>query len=171
MITIENFLRAIKFKISETSKYEWECYGSNAHSMDYWNGEHDGYSASMVFDSKSNIVYEMNMCDYENYRAYRWISPKYEKKHANECSKRHVEDVAWQGVEWIPTMSSDDILEKISCIMNNKQYSPDPVVSVRIKYNEMVAFNKVSKHLNEPIQSILERLVRLETVENLLKME
>ena len=170
MATIEQFLKAIKYKISESTPYCWECYGKNAFSLDYWNGDHDGFSVGMVYDNKNQRVFEMTLCDYKNSRAYRWIDPKYVKKHEKELLARHLADTAWDNVYWTATMSSDDILDKISCIMDNRKYSTSSFIAIPVDYDVMRSLATIAAKRNCTVNEIVEDIITQTTVENLLKI-
>lgn len=56
MITLKEFMELVDYRITEGSDYMWSCYGPNAHRLDSWNGDHDGHSVSIIFDTQSQNV-------------------------------------------------------------------------------------------------------------------
>jgi hypothetical protein len=79
MISLEQFMKTVDYRVTEGSTYDWRCYGDNAYSLSAWNGVHGagGWSANITFDTKDQTVYEVDMCDYTNDRAYRVINPDF----------------------------------------------------------------------------------------------
>ena len=71
MLTLKNFMEAVKYRITEGSPYGWQCYGNNAYCLDSWDGDHDGHSATIIFDTETQVVYEVSVFDYKKERAYR----------------------------------------------------------------------------------------------------
>ena len=71
MISIQEYFETVKYKITEGGDYGWECYGPNSYQLSSWNGVHGkgGWSANIVFSTKSQKVYEVAVCDYTNNRA------------------------------------------------------------------------------------------------------
>ena len=72
---LKDWMEIVEYRITEGSDYGWQCYGPNVHMLDSWNGEQDGHSFSVIFDTKNQTVYEVQAHDYTNQRAYRWINP------------------------------------------------------------------------------------------------
>ena len=52
MITLKEWMEIVDYRITEGSGYQWQCYGPNAYCLDSWNGEQDGHSLSIIFDTK-----------------------------------------------------------------------------------------------------------------------
>ena len=77
MITLKDFMEVIDYKITEGSEYLWHCYGEHAYRLDSWNQEQDGHTVSIVFDTRTQEVYEASAYDYGRNRAYRLINPVY----------------------------------------------------------------------------------------------
>ena len=57
MLTLKDWMEIADYKITEGSDYQWQSYGPNAYIMTSWNGENDGYSFSIYFDTKTQEVY------------------------------------------------------------------------------------------------------------------
>ena len=98
MITMKEWMELVDYKITEGGEYGWSCYGPNAYSLDSWNGVHGvgGYSFSIIFSTKSQKVYEVQVHDYTNDRAYRMIVENKRAKHKEECENRGINlNEAW----------------------------------------------------------------------------
>lgn len=66
-------------------KFNWKCYGKNAFSIDYNEGN---FESSITFDILTSQIYEALTYDKDEEKAWRWINPKYEKKVKEEHNKR-----------------------------------------------------------------------------------
>lgn len=86
---IKDFMLAVNYEIGEGYEYRWECYGQNACGLD-WGKENLSASAVMVYDTKTQEIYEMSVwdCSEEKTKVYRWIKPEYVKKHKKESKER-----------------------------------------------------------------------------------
>ena len=80
MITLKEWMEIVDYRITEGSDYGWHCYGNDVHMLDSWNGEQDGHSFTVIFDTKTQVVYEVQAHDYVHDRAYRMINPDFQKK-------------------------------------------------------------------------------------------
>lgn len=160
MIFIKDFLETINYRITDTSDYLWNCYGSNAMSMDSWDKENDSYSLSIVFDKTDQTVYEMQAHDYHNSRSYRWFNPEYKDKYFAEATTRNVDsNEAWDDVKYTDLETADDILEKADAIFNGKDYDSRVQVPIDLPDNELFELMKQAHKrditLNQYIESIL----------------
>ena len=87
MITMKEWMELVNYRITEGSDYCWQCYGPNAYHLDSWNGDQDGHSFTIVFDTKNQTVYEVQAHDYLHQRAYRMINEEFRKKNKKEAKK------------------------------------------------------------------------------------
>ena len=77
------------YKIGEGYEYRWDCYGQNACGLE-WARSDLAASASIIYDTKTQAVYEMSVwdCREERPKIYRWIRPEYIKKYKKESKER-----------------------------------------------------------------------------------
>jgi hypothetical protein len=123
MITLKDFMEFTNYRITEGSNYGWQCYGSNAYMLDSWNGNQDGHSFSIIFDTKTQEVYEVQAHDYVHNRAYRMINPDFIKKHKKESKRRDCnKNEAWEDVDYIDLEVDEDFLEKACAIEAGEEY-------------------------------------------------
>jgi len=95
---MKDFFEASKYRISEASEFLWDCYGSNAIYLD---SNRKSSTASLVFDSKNQTVYEVSVCDYKKDQAYKWRHPDFHLNHVRESKKRGHRDLqAWDDVDY-----------------------------------------------------------------------
>jgi hypothetical protein len=131
MITLKEWMEIVDYRITEGSNYGWQCYGTDAYCLDSWNGEHDGHSFSIIFDTKDQTVYEVQAHDYVHNRAYRMINPDFQKKNRKEAKRRDVsKDEAWDEVNYVDLEVDDDFFQKCLAIRAGEDY--ENTVSVPI---------------------------------------
>lgn len=99
-LTLADVDEALEHKISGGSDYQWACYGPNARYLDYTINGLD-VTGSVVYDTRTQEVYEACLCNGPEDLAYRWSNPDYYKAHAKEAKKRGVDStVAWDNVKY-----------------------------------------------------------------------
>jgi hypothetical protein len=119
MITLEQFMKLIDYKITEGS--EWYGNIPELHSLSYWNGKHDdgGVSMNIVFSTKDQRVYMVEVCDYGRNKAYRLHDPELK-----------TDDVAWDEVRYTTLETDEDFMSKATAIVYGEPY--DDRVSIPI---------------------------------------
>jgi predicted HicB family RNase H-like nuclease len=162
---MKEFLEAVNYRITETSDLLWECFGPNAMLMDSWNGDQNGVSATVTFDSKDQTVFQLELHDYQNKRAYRWINPSY-KDAQDEEAKRiigELHNIAWDDVEFIDLELATDILTKIRKAMNGEEYDTRIQIKLTLEDDEMFELMKMAHErditLNELVEDILRKYI------------
>ena len=147
MITLKQFLETINYKITEGDDYGWQCYGSDAHTLSAWNGVHGtgGWSANIVFDTKNQTVYEVDVCDYTNERAYRLINAEFTASMTQEAQERgELANQAWDSVDFTDLEVEDDWLEKAQSIVAGIEYDSRIQVPVDFSDSELLAYMKLA---------------------------
>lgn len=169
MLTLKEWMEVADYRISEGSDYQWQSYGPNAYIMTSWNGEHDGYSFSIYFDTKTQVVYEVQAHDYKNERAYRIINLDFKETNRLEALNRKVDnDEAWDDVSYIDLEEDDDFISKCLAIKAGEDY--DTRVSVPLDLEDDILFDLMKlAHsqditLNELVESILEDAISARTL-------
>lgn len=139
MITIKDFMTVINYRITEGSQFGWNCYGSNAYSLDSWSEDNDdGYGVGIVFDTVTQEVYEMSVCDYKNQRAYRLINPDYRENYQNTARDWNANSSqAWDDVEYVDLETDEDMLEKAQAIVDGRDYDTRVRVEVELSDNDL----------------------------------
>jgi hypothetical protein len=160
---LKTFMEIANYRISEGSDYGWQCFGPNAYMLDSWNGDHEGYSLSITFDTKTQVVYCVEACDYKNERAYRMINPEYKTAHALDVKTRGIDDNAWDMVEWCDLEVEEDFEEKARAIVAGEDY--DTSVSIPLDLpDDLLLTAAMNAHrqnitLNEYINNALREMV------------
>ena len=129
MITLKEWMEIVDYRITEGSDYN--LYSPNAYALSSWNGEQDGYSMEVVFDTKTQVVYCVEACDYTNNRAYRLINSDY--KDVDESKE------AWDDTEWIDLEVDDDFIQKCLAIKAGEDY--DTRISVPLELDDDMIFD------------------------------
>lgn len=159
MITLKEFFEVIDFKVTDGQKYQWNSFGPNAYAIDYWDGDQDGASLTVIFDTVNQTVYSAQACDCKNGRAYRLMNPDYTDAYTEECVKREVEDVAWDDVPWIDLDVDEDWLEKARSIFLREDYDTKIQVPLDLSKDElyqlMMLAHKEDLTLNQLVEQIL----------------
>jgi hypothetical protein len=164
MITLKEWMELTDYKITEGSEFGWNCYGSNVYMLDSWNGEHDGHSFTVIFDTKTQIVYEVQAHDYVHQRAYRMINPDFQKKAKKEARKRDVKkDMAWDDVDYVDLEVDDDFIQKCLSIREGEDY--DTRVQVPLDLDDDLLFDLMKMAherditLNQMVEVVLRQVI------------
>jgi hypothetical protein len=159
MITIKDFMEVVDYRITEGSDYLWKCFGPNVHSLDCWNGDHEGFSVGIVFDTKTTTVYKFEAHDYSKQNSYRWVHPDWREIYENEAKNRGVDNTqAYDDVTYIDIDLAEDILEKASCIVAGIDYDerirvpldlPDSILNklFRLAHEQDITLNELVENI------------------------
>lgn len=169
-MSMQRFMETVNYRITEGDTFCWQCFGTNAYRLDSWNGEQDGHSLSIVFDTHDQICYLLEANDYKNNRAYRWVNPDFKKSHDNEAKSTcpGLELQAWDDVNYVELESIDDFFKKASAIVQGLDYDtrvevpitlPDDVMfQLMIKAHEQdITFNQL---VEQALQAAIDRHLR-----------
>lgn len=170
MITLSEWMKEIKYRITEGSDYTWDCYGPNAYILSYWDGNQDGVETSMVLDKTSDIIFECSVCDFSKNVAYRIINPKFKASFDGEVEQRNldsdfsIEDEAWFGVPFCD-VELEDFKDKLSAILNYQFYDERVAVSLDLNKDElfdlMSAAHLKDVTLNQFIKDVLKSQLKI----------
>lgn len=163
MIEMKQFFEAVGYRITEGSDYGWNCYGSNSHQLSAWNGVHGsgGWCANIVFSTKSQKVYEVEVCDYTNDRAYRLINPKYKERHTAEAGERGVlGNQAWDEVDYTDLETEEDFLEKLQAIVAGEEYDTRVSVPIDFSDDELLKYMTMAHERDMTFNAFIEEALR-----------
>ena len=163
MITIKEWMELTDCKITEGSDYGWTCYGPYSYTLDSWNGVHGkgGYSFSITFSTKSQKVYEVQIHDYTNDRAYRMINPKFQKKHEKESMERGVNlNEAWDGVDYVDLDVADDFIQKALDVKAGEPYDTRVQVQVDFSDEDLLQYMKIAHERDITFNELIEDALR-----------
>lgn len=161
MITLKEWMELVDYRITEGSDYCWNCYGPNAHSLDSWNGDQDGHSFCVIFDTKTQEVYEVQAHDYRNQRAYRLINPVFKNQHTDESIERDVRiDEAWDDVNYIDLDVDDDFIQKGLAIREGEDYDTRVQIEVDFDDAELLEYMKIAHDRDITFNQLVEIALR-----------
>ena len=165
MITLKQWMEICNYRITEGSEYLWTCFGPEAHRLDSWNGELDGHTVSIVFDTRTQEVYMVEAFDYRKERAYRLINPAYRDRYQEECEHRDIEDVAWELEDGSPLPYVDleteaDFIEKATAIVNEQDYDTRVQVPLNISDDELLRYMMIAHERDITFNQLVEEALR-----------
>lgn len=161
MITIKQFMETVDYRIAEGSDFGWTCYGPNAYTLTSWNGDQNGWSVNMVFDTQTQTVYEVDSCDYVNKRAYRLINPDFKQANAKEAESRGcVPQEAWDDVSYVDLETDEDWLEKASAIVQGQDYDTRVQVPVDFSDEELLKYMKLAHEQDITFNQFVEQAIK-----------
>ena len=166
MITLKEWMEIVNYRITEGSAYGWQCYGADAYMLDSWNGEHDGHSFTIIFDTKTQVVYEAQAHDYVHNRAYRMINEDFRKKNKKEARRRAVnKDEAWDDVRYVDLDVDDDFIQKCLAIRAGEDYDTRVSVPVDFTDQELLEYMKLAHERDITFNQLVEQALRLAIAE------
>ena len=158
---MKEWMELVGYRITEGSDYMWQCYGSNAYALDSWNGEQDGHSFTVIFDTKDQTVYEVQAHDYINDRAYRMINEDFQKKNRKEAKKRDIDkDNAWDDVDYVDIEVDDDFIQKCLAIKAGEDYDTRVSVPMDFSDEELLTYMKLAHEQDITFNQLVERALR-----------
>lgn len=166
MITMKEWMELINYRITEGSTFGWQCYGGNAYSLDSWNGDHDGHSFTIIFDTKDQTVYEVQAHDFLHQRAYRMVNPDFQKKMRKEAKRRDVDkDTAWElddgtPLEYIDLEVDDDFIQKCLSIRTGEDYDTRVSMPVDFSDAELLQYMKMAHERDMTFNAFVEEALR-----------
>jgi hypothetical protein len=161
MITIKEFMEICDFKITEGSDYCWQCYGPNAYRLDSWNQDQEGHSVSIVFDTRTHVVYEASAYDYKRNRAYRLINSEYKQAHDDEAADHNVDiNQAWDDVNYVDLEVDDDFIQKAQAIVADEDYDTRVEVPLTLTDESLFELMKLAHQADMTLNQYVEQLLR-----------
>ena len=166
MITMKEWMELVEYRITEGTNYGWQCYGIDAYQLDSWNGDHDGHSFSVIFDTRTQVVYEVQVHDYLHQRAYRMINEDFRKKMKKEAKRRDVnKDEAWDDVNYVDLDVDDDFIQKCLAIRDGEDYDTRVQVEVDFSDEDLLQYMKMAHERDMTFNEFVEEALRHALVE------
>ena len=161
MITMKEWMELVGYRITEGSDYGWQCYGPNVYQLDSWNGDQNGHSFSIIFDTKDQTVYEVQAHDYLYQRAYRIVNPDFQKKMKKEAKKRDInKDEAWDEVNYVDLEVDDDFIQKCLAIAASEDYDTRVIVPVNFSDEDLLKYMKLAHERDMTFNEFVEEALR-----------
>ena len=163
MITLKQWMEVAGYRITEGSEYGWTCYGHNAYCLDSWNGDQNGHSLSITFDTKTQEVYEVAAHDYSRNRAYRLFGPGCKDLHDQEACAREIDDrEAWDEVDYVDLETDEDFLDKAYAIVNDQDYDTRVEVPLTLPDDALFRLMQLAHEQDITLNQLLENVLREE---------
>lgn len=161
MITLKEWMEVVEYRVTEGSTFQWQCYGANAYSLDSWNGDQDGSSFTIIFDTKTQEVYEVQSHDYKNQRAYRLVNPDYKDQRTSESANRNVPlDEAWDEVNYVDLEADDDWIQKALAIVAGEDYDTRVSIPIDLPEAELMVLFKMAHDRDMTFNDFIEEVLR-----------
>jgi hypothetical protein len=165
MVTLKQFMETVDYRITEGSDYQWHCFGSEAYCLDSWNGEQDGHTISIIFDTRDQTVYQVMAYDYAHNRAYRMTNPNFKGAFDAECENRDVLDMAWEDdsgepIKYVDLEVEEDFLEKAKAIINQEDYDTRVQVPVEFSDEELLTYMKMAHERDMTFNQFVEEALK-----------
>jgi outer membrane cobalamin receptor len=163
MIQLKDFMEISNYKITEGGEYGWDCYGKNAYTLTSWNQKHSngGWSTSITFDTILHTVYEVDVCDFTNNRAYRLINSDFTDAHNKEAETRGViANNAWDNVNFIDLDVDADWMEKAEAIILGKEYDTRVQIEVEFSDDDLLEYMKLAHKLDITFNELIVQAVK-----------
>ena len=161
MITLKDFMELVDFKITEGSEYCWQCFGPNAYTLSSWNGDHNGHSLSITFDTKYHTVYQVEAFDYKNDRAYRLMHPDCVEDYRDESKQRDIDpDEAWDSVKFVDLETEEDFVKKAQAIIAGEDYDTRVDIPLRLDDEHLFELMKQAHERDMTFNQFVEQALK-----------
>jgi hypothetical protein len=161
MITLKEWMEVVDYRITEGSNFMWDCYGPDSYSLDSWNGDQDGHSFTVIFDTKTQVVYEVQSHDYRNQRAYRLVNPDFKLERNAESSDRNVSlNQAWDEVDYIDLEADDDWIQKALAIAAGEDYDTRVSIPIDLDDDILLKLMKMAHERDLTFNEFIEGVLR-----------
>lgn len=166
MITLKEFMEVVDYRVTEGSEFTWHCFGPAAYTLSAWNGDHDGWSFNITFDTKNQCVYMVEGCDYKRDRAYRLINPDFVDAYRTYARRENpvYADQAWDNVNYTDLEVDDDWIQKALAIKEDRDYDNKVTVPLELSDDELFELMKMAHErditLNQLVEEVLWEAIR-----------
>jgi hypothetical protein len=164
MITLRDFMETVDYRVTEGSDFLWQCFGSKAYRLDSWESDRDSHTVSVVFDTNTQTVYQMEAHDYRGEKSFRWTHPDYREAHSKEASERDVNvQQAWDHVNFVEIESAENLVRIAKAIVQGQPYDQRVSVPVDLTdqewYQLMRQAHELDITLNQLVEQVLARAI------------
>lgn len=155
----------IDYKITEGSKYQWDCFGTNAYTLE---SNSYGHGFSILFDTQTQVVYQVEAYDYKHNRAYRMVNADFSAAYSAECLHRGVnEKQADEDVDFVDLDDVDDFIQKGRAIRTGEDYDTRVEIQLDLDDDIVVQLMKMAHErditFNQMVELKLQQALDKET--------
>lgn len=163
MISVEDFTRAINFRITGGSQFCWNCFSPDARYIDSDDSENDNsrYSANIIFGSPNFTVFLAEVHDYKTERSYRLFHPDYKDAYMKEAKEKDVNvDQAYDQVKFIDLDVDEDWLEKCHAIVSGTAYDTRVKLPLDIPDEDLLKYMIAAHERDMTFNQFVEEAIR-----------
>jgi hypothetical protein len=161
MITLQEWMEIVGYRISDGSNYCWSCYGPSAYGLDSWNRNGEGSNVSIIFDTQTQVVYEVQAHDYTNNVSYRMIHPDYRKKHKKEAKSRNVDvDEAYDDIKFTDIDDDFEFIVKAQAIAIQAPYDDRVPVDLELDQETIYQLMRLAHEQDITLNQLVEKLLQ-----------
>lgn len=160
---LKDFLEAANYRITEGSVYGWSCFGIHAYCLDVVRepDEFESAGATVIFDSKTREIFEVTVYDYHRDNFYRWFAPGYHELYRNEAKARSViENEVFDNKKFCDLEVEEDILEKLTAIMNNEPYDERVLIPLNLDNSTLLRLFKMAHEQDITFNDLVINIVK-----------
>ena len=152
-------MECISYKVTEGNDYLWNCYGPDSYSLDSGSSYGEN-TVTVVFDRKTQVVYQMEAWDYANRRSYRWINPDYIDALKAESKSRNIDfEQSIDNEKFIDIDSVSDMLEKSKAIAEGKEYDTRVTIDLNLDDDELFKMMKMAHEMDLSFNKFVEHIL------------
>ena len=151
MISLKEWMELVDYKITEGNDYY--AFSPDAYSLNSWSGTQDGYSFDIVFDTKTQVVYQVEACDYRLNRAYRLVHPMYK-------DQVQADEQAWDDTNWIDLEVDDDFIQKALAIKDGEDYDNRVQIELDIPEEDLLLYMKEAHKRDMTFNEFIEEALK-----------
>lgn len=161
MITLKQWMEVVGYRITEGSEFGWNCYGHKAYMLDSWNGDQNGHSFTIIFDTETQMVYEVQAHDYTNNRAYRMINPLYKEAQRTKAAEMgEFANMAYDDVNYTDLEVDEDWLDKATAIFDGVDYDTRVSIPVDFTDEELLKYMKLAHERDMTFNAFVEEALK-----------
>ncbi len=161
MITLKEFLEIVGHRITEGSEYGWVCFGPMAYTLDSWNGDNvNGHSLHVIFDTRSQEVYQVEAHDFKNARAYSYTNPNFKDVYDAEVEARGG-DTDYEDYKMTELEDLSDWIEKATAIVAGKSYDTRVTIPLNLGDTELFEMMKMAHEKDMTLNKFVEHILTL----------
>lgn len=153
MLTLKEWMELVEYRITEGSDYYNSRYGDTVYSLDSWNSDQDGHSFTVIFDTQTQQVYEVQAHDYLNNRAYRMVAEGY-------AAPIGEDDQAWDDVKYVTLDVDDDFMQKSLAIRAGEDYDTRVSLPVDFTDEELLKYMTMAHERDMTFNQFIEEALR-----------
>lgn len=164
MITLKEFMEVVDYRITEGSEFSWPCFGDDSvpYTLSAWNGDQDGWSFNITFDTGTQDVYMVESCDYKHKRAYRLINPNWNQAYEDYAKVHNPEyaNQAWDDINYVDLESDDDWIQKALAIKAGEDYDTRVSIPLDIPEDELLVIFKAAHERDMTLNQFVEEALK-----------